>query len=299
MMETPPQTAWSRGRLDGKAGAFKLLFGQMYEDANIELGAFVPGGRIFCIASAGCMAMALAPRHEVVAVDINPTQLEYAAQRFAGMPCRWGVAERIMAFGRRFAPLAGWQRGGLREFLDLENPSAQISFWRQHLDTRRFRAGFDALFSIAALRSVYAGPFLGVLPPRPGSAMRRRLERGFARHPNRGNHLAHALLLGEMPPAVPPKEAGDIRLVHADAATFLAEQPGGSFDGFTLSNILDGAGESYQRQLLAAVKHAARPGAVFVMRSFREPQENAATNHAADDRAMLWGTIEVRPVASL
>ena len=45
---------------------------------SIELDAFRPGGRILCIASAGCTAMKLAPDHEVVAVDINPIQLAYA-----------------------------------------------------------------------------------------------------------------------------------------------------------------------------------------------------------------------------
>ena len=42
------------------AGRRKLLFGCMYEDAAIELRVFQSGGRIFCIASAGCTAMKLA-----------------------------------------------------------------------------------------------------------------------------------------------------------------------------------------------------------------------------------------------
>ncbi len=143
-----PVTAWSRGRLDSRSGPSKVLFGRMYEDPSIELGAFRPGGRVLCIASAGCTAMKLAPRHEVVAVDINPAQLAYAAGRFTGVSGTRGTAERVMACGRLFAPLAGWWPSTIRAFLDLDDTSEQIEFWRRHLDTRRFRAGLDVLLSV-------------------------------------------------------------------------------------------------------------------------------------------------------
>ncbi|MBV8828569.1 MAG: DUF3419 family protein, partial [Acidobacteriaceae bacterium] len=59
----------------------RILFGQMYEDSAIEMRAFRPGSRVFCIASAGDTAIALARDHNVTAVDINPAQLEYARKR--------------------------------------------------------------------------------------------------------------------------------------------------------------------------------------------------------------------------
>ena len=108
------ETAWERGRFDAGRGPSKVLFGRMYEDASIECGAFRAGGRVFCIASAGCTAMQLAPRHEVVAVDINPAQLAYAERRFAGQQGMRGTAERIMAFGRALAPAAGWRASTLQ-----------------------------------------------------------------------------------------------------------------------------------------------------------------------------------------
>ena len=77
-------TAWERGRFDDRCGPSKLLFGRMHEDASIELAAFRPGGRIFCIASAGCTAMELSRRHEVVAADINPVQIAYARRTVLG-----------------------------------------------------------------------------------------------------------------------------------------------------------------------------------------------------------------------
>jgi S-adenosylmethionine:diacylglycerol 3-amino-3-carboxypropyl transferase len=79
-------TAWEAGRLDAGRGPPRVLFGRMYEDPAIERAAFAPGGRVFCIASAGCTAMHLSPRHDVVAVDINPVQLAYAKSRIEGAP---------------------------------------------------------------------------------------------------------------------------------------------------------------------------------------------------------------------
>lgn len=81
------------------------LLGRMYEDASIELDAFGPGGRVFCIASAGCTAMRLAPHHEVVAVNVNPA--------------------------RFFGPLAGWWPSHVRAFLKLDDPVEQLEYWRR------------------------------------------------------------------------------------------------------------------------------------------------------------------------
>jgi S-adenosylmethionine:diacylglycerol 3-amino-3-carboxypropyl transferase len=296
---TEAVTVWERGRLDARGGPRQVLFGRMYEDASIELDAFGRGSRIFCIASAGCTAMKLAPHHDVVAVDINPVQLAYAERRLNGDPGFRGRAERVMDFARFFAPLAGWWPSRVRTFVELDDPAEQMAYWEGHLDTWRFRAALDALFSVTALRSVYSSPLLDVLPKRLGAVMRRRMERCFAQHPNRSNPYARSLLLGELSPDPPPLEAKNIRLVHADAAGFLENQPPASFDGFTLSNILDGAGDAYRQRLFAAVKRAAAPGAAIVLRSFSDADASSPANRAADDRAMLWGSVLVRPAVEL
>ena len=195
---------------------------------------------MFCIASAGCTAMKLAPHHEVVAVDINPVQLAYAERRFDGDPGFRGRAERIMDFMRFFGPIAGWWPSRVRAFLELDDPAEQMDYWQRELNTWRFRTSIDALFSVTALRSVYAPRFLDFLPKKLGAVMRGRMERCFERHPNRTNLYARSLLLGELSSEPPPPQAKEVRLVHADAAEFLENEAPASFDGFTLSNILDG-----------------------------------------------------------
>jgi S-adenosylmethionine:diacylglycerol 3-amino-3-carboxypropyl transferase len=295
----PATTPWERGRFDARRGPSKVLFGRMYEDAAIECDAFRRSRRVFCIASAGCTAMQLAAAdHDVVAIDINRDQLTYAADRLAGRPPVRGTAERVMAMARAFAPLVGWTRARLRSFVELDDLQAQADMWRT-LDTWRLRVAFGALFSVTALRAVYASPFLAFLPSRLGTVMRARLTRAFSRHANRTNPYARALLLGELAAEQPRSHAGSIELVHGDAAEWLEAAPAGSFDAFTLSNILDGADPAYRARLFAAVQRAAARDAVVVVRSFAEPAAELATNRAADDRSMLWGVVDVRPVAAL
>jgi S-adenosylmethionine:diacylglycerol 3-amino-3-carboxypropyl transferase len=299
MRSAVPVTVWRNGRFRAARGPRKLLFGCMYEDTAIELRVFQPAGRIFCIASAGCTAITLAGHHNVVAVDINPVQVAYVQERLGGRTIRRGSAERILAFARILAPLAGWNRRTVRAFLDLDDPKQQTLYWRRHLDTRRFRVAFSFLFSRIILRSVYSAAFLNGLPPNFGTVLRARMERCFALHPNRSNPYAHALLVGDMRSPADGPALRRIEVQCADAADFLERQPAASFTGFSLSNILDGTNAAYARRLLAAVQHAAAPGATVVLRSFHEPECATETNHAAEDRAMLWGIVDVRQASAL
>ena len=286
------ETAWQGGRLGSARGPSRLLFGRMYEDSEIEQVAFKGKGRVFCIASAGATALRMADEHEVVACDINPTQLAYAERRARGGPEEIGDVERAMNFARAFMPLVGWRTKVVRTFLALSEVDEQLAFWRKYLDTRRFRAGFDALMSPAILRMVYASQFLRFLPAKFGAVLRKRMERGFARHQNAANPYAQALLVGETREDQ-PRRAANIKFVLADAACWLESCPPRFFDGFALSNILDGAEASYGLRLSQAVLRAATDDAVVVLRSFAEPPPGFSRNHAVCDRSMLWGLVDV------
>src|SRR5260370_42423038 len=96
-------TPWQAGSF--RRGTPQLLFGSMYEDPLIEIDSFAPGSRVFCIASAGCTALALsAAGHDVTAVDINPEQVQYAQAPAAGAALRQRADERMVSRGRSLLP---------------------------------------------------------------------------------------------------------------------------------------------------------------------------------------------------
>lgn len=293
MIGTAATTAWKNGRFDARSGPEKLLFGRMYEDVEIELEAFQSAGRIFCIASAGCTAMALSARHEVVAVDLNSVQIAYLEQRLAGAATERGSAERLLVFLRQLAPLAGWTGTRLREFLALCLPNEQREYWRVNLNTRRFRAALDLLLARPILRAGYGSDLIASLPANFGAVLRERMERCFSRHSNCTNPYAHLLLAGSPPPDPTMVCTERISLAVADAAEFLESASAGSFSGFSLSNIFDGANRAYVQRLISAVQRAATPDAVAVVRSFRQPRGPLSNNRAAEDRSMLWGIVGV------
>jgi S-adenosylmethionine:diacylglycerol 3-amino-3-carboxypropyl transferase len=296
MMHTlePTSTPWRRGPF--RALKRGLTFGTTYEDSSIELRAFKPRSRVFCIAGAGCTARALAAAgHEVTAVDINPLQLAYAESRAAGEPPRMGSVERLMGYGRVFAALMGWGRRKLAIFLNLSDPAEQLEYWDHRLDTRIWRGVLDTLLTPRLLGLCYSNPFIESLPRDFGKQLRHRLRRGWASHLNKHNPYAALLLLGTSPvePGVPESP---INFVCADAAEFLEDCLPANFDAFALSNIGDGAPSGYMRRLRAAMEHAAAPGAVVVTRSFAEPGDNTTANWAALDRSLLWGVVEVNRI---
>lgn len=293
-----PQTAWNEGRFGSRNGPQRLLFGRMYEDAEIEREAFAGKGRVFCIASAGTTAIKLAGEHEMFACDINAVQLAYAERRAHGAHPEMGDAERAMSLFRAFMPIVGWRAKTVRSFLALSDLAEQACFWRKHLDTFRFRVGFDNLMSPVLLRLRYAARFLAFLPSNFGAVLRKRLESGFGRHQNASNPYVRALLLGELDENH-PRAVSNIRFIHADAASWLETCPAQFFGGFALSNILDGAEPSYASRLFRAVRHAGTEDAVVVLRSFAEPPEAVVTNRAEQDRSMLWGLVDVRKAQTI
>lgn len=289
------ETAWTAGRFDERPGPPELLFGRMVEDWRVEAAVFPPRGRVFCIASAGCTALALARRGlEVTAVDLNPVQADYVRARAAGAPARAGRAEHLLALGRRLLPGAGLRRRRLEEFLDLEAPAEQAAWWARH-GARPLGRLLRLVDFVPMLAPAYGPSFRGAVPRRFGAALGRRLARGFAAHPNRDNPFARRLLLGS--DAADPETAGALprgarlEVACADAADYLERCAPAAFDAFSLSNVLDGASPAYAARLWRAVAHAAVPGAPVMLRSLAEPRTPAEDAAAAADRALIWGAI--------
>jgi S-adenosylmethionine:diacylglycerol 3-amino-3-carboxypropyl transferase len=289
-----PETAstpWRRGPF--KAHLHQLTFGQTYEDSGIELEAFRPRSRVFCIAGAGYTARALAEvGHYVTAVDINPLQLGYAQSRAAGGPLRMGITERVLAFGRNLARLAGWSPGKLTDFLNLTDPGEQVEYWDRRLDTQAWRVAVDTLLAPRLLGMCYTSPLIESLPGDFGLRLRQRLRRTWATHSNRNNPYAASLLLGRSP-IEPNAPEFPIQFICADAAEFLECCPPGAFNGFSLSNISDGVSPEYLCRLRVAIDHAAAPNAIIVARTFAEPRPNTLVNWAPQDRSLLWGVVKV------
>lgn len=289
---------WRRGRLRG-GGPPELLFGRMHEDPALELTLFPPRSRVIAIGSAGCTALALAAAgHRVTAVDVNPAQIDLVRERLGGAPTRPGRVDRLLARGRRAARLLGWRPERVRRFLALDDPEEQARAWREEILGRRLRWALRVALHPALLRRAYTAELVAALPPRFADVVLARLERAFATHPNRTNPYAWRLLLGEEPPAMGtteptrPLRHAVVDLVVADIAEHLAALPPASADAFTLSNVLDGAAPGTRGHLVAALRHAAAPGAVALHRTFGEPPSPRAAALALRDRALLWGGVE-------
>jgi Protein of unknown function (DUF3419) len=297
-----PATPWRHGRLRAAARPWarpRLLFGRMYEDPAIELAALPAGGRILCVASAGDVAMALARAgREVTAIDVNPAQIAYVERRLRGEPATAGAADRLMGLVRAALRPAGWHRGLVDEFCALDEPAEQVRLWRERLATPAVRRLAALATSPPMLRLAYGRPFVAVTPARLGPAMLDRVEAGLARHPNRDNPWASLLFRGRWPDEPAPGPAG-LDLVTGELAAWLEKAPARSFDGFALSNMLDGPGAAYRERLLAAVRRAARPGAVAVLRTLGAPRSPADARRAPTDRTLLWGGITVSTTGAL
>lgn len=290
------RTLWRSGDLRNSRSGSKLLFGRMFEDWTIESSLFSPGGKVFCIASAGCTTLELAARgHLVDAVDINPAQVRYLKERLSGYNYSEGAVDRYLRKARGFLSWIGPRKGEWETFLLMRDPLEQIHFWKTHLIPGLPAKLLDIALHRLVLRFFYNEKFLEILPANFGQIIRNRLERCFSIHPNRSNTFAWRLLMGSESPEqrlhVPITIVPNIYC--DDALHFLESRPSGCYDGFSLSNILDGADEDYAIKLWNEVRRTARPGVVVVLRSFLEPTTESENFLASQDRAMLWGRILV------
>lgn len=258
----------------------RLLFGRMFEDPDVELAAFRPGSRVFAIASGGDMAITLANAgHRVVAADLNPAQIEYVGERLRGAQPRPGRIDGALRNGLRFAG----KQPEREQFCAMTDPSAQVRYWRDHLESPLLRFLMRLATSRFLLRRTYSDQVIDSIPPRFDLEVLARLRRGFATYANADNPFVRGYLLGDLSPV--RFTGGSLELVNSGAAEYLETVPAQSFDAFTLSNIFDGAGPDYSNRLLRAVKNAAAPGAATVIRRF--------AGDGGLEKSLIWGALAV------
>ncbi len=289
----PVTTPWAAGRLDGRQAPPRLLFGRTFEDPDIEGGLFPSDGTVLCIASAGDTARALAATgRRVIAVDINPAQIDEVRRRLGGQPARPGAADHLLVIGRTALTPVGWRPARLERFCRLDDPVEQVAEWRR-LTTPFVRAATRTALSPKVLRLAFGEQFARVAPTGFGEALLDRIGSRLAWAPNCDNPWLSQLLTGRWTGPDPTAGSNRIDLRCGDVAAALDAMPCASLAGISLSNVLDGPGPDYADRLLSAARRAARPGAPIVVRSFLVPTDPAARALADADRSLLWGGITV------
>ena len=123
--------------------------------------------------------------------------------------------------------------------------------------------------------------------------IRQRLRVGFQIHPNATNPYMSAVLSGKRIQNEIPKPVHALSLIHADAAEYLDSCAPGSFDGFTLSNIVDGTNRLYRQILVDSVKRAGTKDATIVFRNFYKYELHSQNNFNLSDRTLIWDTVFV------
>ena len=285
-----------------RRGSRRPWHGRMLEDAAIELSTFRPGGRVFAIASAGCTAMALARRGDrVTAVDVHPGQIDLVRARMVGDDPAPARMDTWLGEGRRKLRENGaWDDRAIESFLRTIDRDAQRQAWREEVFTRPVRAVVRAALARPRLAGDRTGFPTGWTPDRFGARVERRLARCVATHPNRWNPYLWWLLVGRDAPGTRsgrPVPSDGLTLHVADACQWLEANPGARFDGFSLSNVLDGASPGMRRRLADAVRRVAEPRAVVIVRSLEEPTDPFAAWAAARDRSGIWGGVRIVPVS--
>ena len=122
--------------------------------------ASFPARRIFCIASAGCTAMALATRHRGHRRRHQSGAAPYAEAARRRRPEAASVPPSASSASAAGASAFGWRRRTLASFLALEHPVDQMAFWNRHLNSAAFGWPVETLLSVAsaALRLCLAFP---------------------------------------------------------------------------------------------------------------------------------------------
>ncbi len=321
-----PKTPWTTGRLGRFGVGQRLLFGATYEDPTIEIAAFAGCKRVICIAGAGDLARSLAEAgFSITALDINQKQIDYAKERSNGGAFRRGSAERIMALGRMLLRGAGWSPRRMIALANSATTQEQVAAWNC------LTSGFSGLvlrllLSPARLAAAFRPEFVSLVGAGFAARLVETLNRALGNVPNVSNPFAQLLFLGEPAPLTKPKltenenenkNENNPVFLCADILSYLAAVPPESFDAAAMSNIGDGAPESFRVELDTLLRRALKPGAPVTVRTMGNvaslsptvqlgtlaptlttplspDRASRAKKLAATDKSLIWSGLEVQ-----
>ena len=282
-----PETPWQGGRIDRRAVAGAAVRADVRGQRR-GAGGF-RAGRTNLLHRLGGMHV-LRPgrprrrrdrrRHQSGAGRVRP-----AAPRSEAI--ERGRIDRRFDQMRQIAPALGWTRATLERFCDLDETDEQLEFWRRRRHPPAAARACGRLQPKAA--SAHLRPAVRRRPPcsirsHPPPQARARIRSSPERR--------KPVRIGAAARPHEDTTPAPLAVESADAIDFLEACAPGSFDGITLSNILDGADRDYSARLFDAVRRAAAPGAVMIARLPRAHRRRRA-RWAARDQALFWGSIRV------
>jgi Protein of unknown function (DUF3419) len=240
-------------------GGAHLLFGRMHEDAAVDEAVLAGARRVFAIASAGDTALHLARQGRRV------TAVD--------------VHPAQVAYVRARAAGHGTRHGSVDRLLAGARLAGRLAGWNQEL-LRRFlllddpqaqTRAFDQLLDTRRCRALLSAGLHPVV-----------LRLGYA-----------ALFASGLPQPFAPRLRQRLR------AGFATHPNHHNPYAWRLLLGVDGPDRAYRRQLAAAVRHAGRPGAPVVLRTFRDARNQDEARCALRDRALLWGGVIVAAAEDL
>jgi S-adenosylmethionine:diacylglycerol 3-amino-3-carboxypropyl transferase len=317
-MSKEAKTPWLTGRLGRFGTGQRLLFGATYEDPQIEIAKFDGCQTIVCIAGAGDLARSLAAAgFSVTALDLNQKQIDYAIARSNGGEFRRGSAERIMALGRLLLRGAGWSTSRMNALAKSATTNEQVAIWHS-LTSGVSGLVLRVLLSPARLAAAFRPEFVSLVGVGFASRLIETLTVAMANVPNCDNPFAQLLFLGRPAPLSEGKaNKVNPRFVCADILSFLSSLSPGSLDAAAMSNIGDGAPESFRVELDRELRRALKPGAPVTVRTMGNvdslssmvqlgtlganrlgpgspSRSTQAKQLAATDRSLMWSGLEVQ-----
>ncbi|HNJ78331.1 MAG TPA: DUF3419 family protein, partial [Marmoricola sp.] len=215
--------------------------------------------------------------------QLSPHAREYFDARprmISGGVLHAGITEKFLR-----ALVATLRRGIVRngvmeQILMAPDLATQKRLWEEGWDNRRWRAFLGTLCNRRVFDKVYAEGFFSntgktSFADHFGSVIKHVL----TELPTRTNPYAHDIITGHFGTDLPAyltekstariaESTGRLHLWDKPMTSWLAQQPAGSLDGVTLSNICEWFTKPEIEELFTSIARALRPGGVVVLRNF-------------------------------